>query len=50
MQTHKKGITSMQAIERFGATRLSDIIYRLKKLGLTTTKRHMKTMRNTETT
>lgn len=33
MQTHKRGITSMQAIERFGATRLSDIIYRLKKLG-----------------
>ena len=30
MQTHA-GITSIQAIEKFGATRLSDIIYRLKK-------------------
>ena len=26
-------ITSMEAIEKFGATRLSDIIYRLKKDG-----------------
>lgn len=32
MQTHK-GITSLQAIEKFGATRLPDIIYRLKKDG-----------------
>lgn len=30
MQTHK-GITSLQAIEKFGATRLSDIIFRLRK-------------------
>ena len=32
MMTHK-GITSIQAIEKFGATRLSDIIYRLQKDG-----------------
>lgn len=32
MQTHK-GITSLQAIEKFGATRLPDIIYRLGKDG-----------------
>ena len=32
MQTHK-GITSIQAIEKFGATRLPDIIYRLQKDG-----------------
>ena len=30
MKTHPQGITSIQAIEKFGATRLSDIIYRLK--------------------
>lgn len=28
-----KGITSMQAFEMFGATRLSDIIFRLRKRG-----------------
>ena len=32
METHK-GITSIQAIEKFGATRLSDIIFRLRKDG-----------------
>lgn len=32
MQTHK-GITSMQAFEEFGATRLSGIIFRLRKQG-----------------
>lgn len=32
MQTHK-GITSFQAFERFGITRLADIIYKLKKDG-----------------
>ena len=32
MQTHT-GITSIQAIEKFGATRLSDIIFRLRKEG-----------------
>ena len=32
MQTHK-GITSIQAIEKFGATRLSDIIFRLRTEG-----------------
>lgn len=31
--THKRGITSLQAIELFGATRLSDIIFRLRKEG-----------------
>lgn len=30
LETHKKGITSLQAIEMFGATRLSDIIYKLR--------------------
>ncbi len=32
MQTHT-GITSLQAIKKFGATRLSGIIYTLKKQG-----------------
>ena len=32
MQTHK-GITSLQAIEKFGATRLSDIILKLRRDG-----------------
>ena len=32
LQTHK-GITSMQAFEKFGATRLSAIIFVLKKRG-----------------
>ena len=32
MQTHK-GITSLQAIEKFGATRLSDIIFKLRQDG-----------------
>ena len=32
MQSHK-GITSIQAIEKFGATRLSDIIFRLRQEG-----------------
>lgn len=32
LQTHK-GITSMQAIEKFGATRLSAIIFDLKRKG-----------------
>ena len=31
IEKHKNGITSIQAIELFGATRLSDIIFRLKK-------------------
>ena len=31
IQTHKKGITSMQAIEMFKATRLSAIIFELRK-------------------
>ena len=33
MKSHKRGITSLQAIELFGATRLSDIIFRLRKDG-----------------
>ena len=33
LKTHKKGITSIQAIEMFGATRLSDIIFRLRNEG-----------------
>lgn len=32
MQSHK-GITSLQAIEKFGATRLSDIILKLRQEG-----------------
>lgn len=32
LQTHK-GITSIQAIEKFGATRLSAIIFDLRKKG-----------------
>lgn len=31
IEKHKNGITSKQAIEMFGATRLSDIIFRLKR-------------------
>ncbi len=31
LKTHKKGITSMQAFEMFGATRLSAIIFTLRK-------------------
>ena len=33
LQSHKRGITSIEAINRFGATRLSDIIFRLRKKG-----------------
>lgn len=33
MKTHKKGITSMEAFERCGETRLSGTIYSLKKEG-----------------
>lgn len=33
LQSHKRGITSLEAINRFGATRLSDIIFRLRKKG-----------------
>lgn len=32
MKSHKRGITSWVAFERFGITRLADIIYKLKKL------------------
>jgi len=31
LKTHKKGITSMQAFDLFGATRLSAIIFNLRK-------------------
>lgn len=34
LKTHKKGITSMEAIQLFGATRLSDIVYRLVHRGI----------------
>lgn len=30
LETHKKGLTSLEAIEKFGATRLSSIIYNLR--------------------
>lgn len=33
MQTRKKGITSMTAFEKYKVTRLSSIIYNLKKQG-----------------
>ena len=33
LKTHKKGITTFVAYERFGATRLADIIYRLRRKG-----------------
>lgn len=33
LKTHKKGITSMQAFELFGATRLSAIIFNLRRDG-----------------
>lgn len=33
MQTHKKGITSKIAFENFGATRLSGVIFNLKRKG-----------------
>ena len=33
IKTHNRGITSIQAIELFGATRLSDIIFKLRKDG-----------------
>lgn len=31
LKTHKRGITSIEAFERFGATRLSGVIWQLKK-------------------
>ena len=31
LKTHKKGITSMQAFDLFGATRLSAIIFKLRE-------------------
>lgn len=33
LRTHKKGITSLEAFERYGATRLSAIIFDLRKEG-----------------
>lgn len=33
LKTHKKGISSMQAFELFGATRLSSIIFSLRHRG-----------------
>lgn len=34
MKKHKKGITSMEAFEMFGATRLSGLIYELVHRGV----------------
>lgn len=33
MQTHKRGITSKDAFEMYGCTRLSSIIFNLKRKG-----------------
>lgn len=33
LQTHKRGLTSVQAFNLFGVTRLSDIIFKLRKAG-----------------
>lgn len=33
LKTHPEGLTSMEAIIMFGATRLSDIVFRFKKKG-----------------
>ena len=33
LKTHKRGITSKDAIELFGCTRLSGVIFKLKKKG-----------------
>ena len=33
LKKHKKGLTSMEAFERFGATRLSGLIFQLRKQG-----------------
>ena len=33
MKTHKKGLTSMEAFQRFGVTRLSGLIFNLKRQG-----------------
>ena len=42
LETHKRGITSMDAIRMFGATRLSSIIYVLRH------RDHMKIGKSTE--
>lgn len=34
MKTHKRGITSKQAFELFGATRLSGIIHQMRARGI----------------
>lgn len=34
LEKHPRGLTSLEAIRLFGATRLSDIVYRLKKRGM----------------
>lgn len=33
LETHKRGLTSKEAIEKFGATRLSGVIFKLKSKG-----------------
>lgn len=37
LETHKKGLTSLEAIDLFGATRLSGIIFVLRKSGMNIT-------------
>lgn len=33
LKTHKRGLTSMDAFDRFGATRLSGLVWGLRKQG-----------------
>lgn len=33
LETHKRGITQIKAIEKFDAYRLADIVFKLKKRG-----------------
>ena len=33
LKSHKKGLTSKEAFDKFGATRLSGVVYNLKKKG-----------------
>lgn len=52
LETHKKGITSLEAINLFGATRLSGIIYVLKHkhgMNIVTESKTVKTRYNRNT-
>ena len=42
MQTHKKGITSKEAWDKFGASRLADIIWKIKRDGYNVKKETIK--------